>query len=141
MKWMGWTLVCKHNKDGVVLRWCYNINTTEVEYTNTNKMSTHNILLLQLISSLYPTHHIEMVRLLFFLIELCSLIFLEVQWHSPEAHPPLQVQLLTCYILFGSVSLSLFISLSFSVLIKFEPIFMRWRLFLRIALSLSFNKV
>ena len=100
MKWMGWTLVCKHNKDGVVLRWCYNINTTEVEYTNTNKMSTHNILLLQLISSLYPTHHIEMVRLLFFLIELCSLIFLEVQSHSPEAHPPLQVQLLTCYILF-----------------------------------------
>ena len=35
---MGWTLVCEHTKDGVVERLCNNINTTELEYTNINKM-------------------------------------------------------------------------------------------------------
>ena len=51
MKLTGWTLVCEHNKDGVVIRSFNNINTTETEYTNINKMMkqdvTHNILLLQ----------------------------------------------------------------------------------------------
>ena len=41
-----------------------NINSTEKEYTNTNKMMkqdvTHNILLLQLIFSMFAIHHIEM---------------------------------------------------------------------------------
>lgn len=32
------TLVCEINKDGVVVRSCNNISTTEVEYTNKNKM-------------------------------------------------------------------------------------------------------
>ena len=44
MRWImvgeiiGWTLVCKHNKDGMVARWCNNVNITKVEYTSTNKI-------------------------------------------------------------------------------------------------------
>ena len=34
MNWIGWTLFCEHNKYGVVVRQCDNINTTEVEYTH-----------------------------------------------------------------------------------------------------------
>ena len=64
MKLRGWTFVCEHNKDGVVMRSFNNINSTETEYTNTNKMMkqdvTHNILPLQLIFSMFAIHHIEM---------------------------------------------------------------------------------
>ena len=35
---IGLTFVCEHNKDGVVVRYCENMNTTEVEYTSTNKI-------------------------------------------------------------------------------------------------------
>ena len=62
-------------------------------------MATPNILLLQLRFSLFPVHHIEMVWLLFFLIKLCSLTLLEVQSHSLK-FLLLQVQFLTCYVLF-----------------------------------------
>ena len=44
-------------------------------------------------------------------------------------------------LVFGSVRMSLSISSSFSILTKFESIFMRWLLFLGITLSLSFNNV
>ena len=44
-------------------------------------------------------------------------------------------------IVFGSVSMLLLVSLSFSVLTKFESIFMRWHLLLRITLSLPFNNL
>ena len=62
---MGLTLVSKHRKDGVVVRSFNNIKTTEVEYTNTNKMMkqdvTLNIFSLQLIFSMFAIHHIEML--------------------------------------------------------------------------------
>ena len=64
-----------------------------------NKMVTHNILLLQLTILLHNIQYIEMVWLLFFLIQSCSLMFLEVQSHSLEVQPILQVKLLTCYVL------------------------------------------
>ena len=38
MKLMGWTLVCEHNRDGAVVRQCNNMTSTEVEYTNKNKI-------------------------------------------------------------------------------------------------------
>ena len=27
---MGWSLVCEHNKDGVVVRWCINTNAIKI---------------------------------------------------------------------------------------------------------------
>ena len=62
---MGLNLVSKRRKDGVVVRSFNNIKTTEVEYTNTNKMMkqdvTLNIFSLQLIFSMFAIHHIEML--------------------------------------------------------------------------------
>ena len=107
-----------------------------------NKIVTYNILLLSWPSSLFLIHHIKVVWLLFFLIQLCSLMFLEVQSHSLEVCPLLQVQLLMCYVLFlVRFSISLSTSLSFWVFTKFDFIFMRWRLFLYVTLSLSFDNV
>ena len=62
-------------------------------------------------------------------------------WYSPyqDGFPGLVAEMIC--LVFGSVSVSLSISLSFSILTNFESTFIRWRLFLRIRLPLSFNIV
>ena len=62
-------------------------------------MSTHNTLFLQLIFSLFAIHHIEMVWLLFLLIEMCnSLMFHKVQLRFIEFCLLLQAHLPTWYV-------------------------------------------
>ena len=62
-------------------------------------------------------------------------------WYSlyQDGFPGLVAEMIC--LVFGSVSVSLSISLSFSILTNFESTFIRWRLFLRIRLPLSFNIV
>ena len=95
------------------------------KYSNINTI-THNILVLQLIFSLFATHRIQMAWLLFFLIELCCVMFLEVQSYSLEVLPFLQVYLLKCYILFSTRFLWHCPYHCCCIITKFEFIFIRW---------------
>ena len=72
-----------------------------------------------------------MVCLLFFLIELYSLMFLEVQLHSLEVCPLLQV----CWYAASCFWFSFYVIVHIIVIFnlnKFKPIILRWCLFLHI---------
>ena len=141
MKWMGWSLVCEHNEDGVVVRWCNNINTTEVEYTNKtrwwNKMVTS--------TSYNECFHCSLFNISSW-FDYSSSWSVCASWYLSK----FSRILLSLSTSSGSVAdvlclvyslVSMLLSMSFSVLTKFETILIRWRLFLRITLSLLFINV
>ena len=141
MKWMGWSLVCEHNEDGVVVRWCNNINTTEVEYTNKtrwwNKMVTS--------TSYNECFHCSLFNISSW-FDYSSSWSVCAGWYLSKfsrillslSTSPGSVADVLCLV-YSLVSMLL--SMSFSVLTKFETILIRWRLFLRITLSLLFINV
>lgn len=129
-KWMGWTVVDKMNEENYgwwnewnlllyknteKMEWWYD-NVTICWWQDDGTRWLHSIPILLLMFWLFTIKHIEMVWLLFLLIDMCISMFYKVQLHSLEIWLLLQVNLMMFNVFFGLISLALSWSLSCSVL-------------------------
>lgn len=121
IKWMRRTTVDEMNgidfyiKNTEKMEWWYD-NVTICWWQDDGTRWLHSIPILLLMFWLCTIKHIEMVWLLFLLIDMCISMFYKVQLHSLEVWLLLQVNLMMFNVFFGLISLALSWSLSCSVL-------------------------